>query len=260
MPRIKRAGRQAFRLAPAFLGRIRLNLLGQRAPVVRSGKPRRDNMRALMIAAAAATLMLGACATDPVTGERIAKNTGRGAAIGAISGAAAGVLAGGNDTRNAAIGAAVGAIAGATVGGYMDRQEAELRRRTAQTQIEVARNGNQIELRMPADVTFPVNQSTIQSGFYPSLNEVARTLTEYPSTAIDIIGHADSDGAEAYNQELSERRAESVRAYLGTQGVQTVRMVASGRGETQPLVPNTSAANKAQNRRVQIVLTPVTQG
>jgi outer membrane protein OmpA-like peptidoglycan-associated protein len=223
-------------------------------------KETEKEMRLFVMAIGAASLALSACATDPATGERISRNTARGAAVGAIAGAGAGVLAGGNDTRNAAIGAAVGAIAGAAVGGYMDRQEAELRRRTAETQIEVARNGDQIELRMPADVTFAVNQSNIQSAFYPSLNEVARTLTDFPSTAVDIIGHADSDGSDSYNQQLSERRAASVRDYLSTQGVQTVRMVASGRGESDPLVPNTTAANKAQNRRVQILLTPVTQG
>lgn len=202
---------------------------------------------------------LASCATDPTTGQKIYGNTAKGAAIGALGGAALGVLAGGNDTRNAAIGAAVGAIAGGSVGVYMDKQEAELRRRTANTKIEVARNGNQIELRMPSDVTFAINQASIQSQFYPALNDVAKTLVEYPSTSIDIIGHADSDGSADYNQALSLRRAESVRSYLAGQGVQTVRMAAQGRGETQPLVPNTSAANKAKNRRVQVVLTPITQ-
>jgi outer membrane protein OmpA-like peptidoglycan-associated protein len=142
----------------------------------------------------------------------------------------------------------------------MDQQEAELRRRTAGTEIGVVRNGDQIELRMPADVTFAVNESSIQSAFYPALNDVASTLVQYPSTRIDVIGHADSDGSDDYNQALSERRAGSVRDYLAGRGVQTVRMAAFGMGERQPLVPNTSAANKAQNRRVQIILTPVTSG
>lgn len=210
---------------------------------------------AVAIASAAA---LGACVTDPVSGQPIYGNTGRGAAIGALGGAAAGVLAGGNDGRNAAIGAAVGALAGAGVGRYMDQQEAELRRRTAGTEIGVVRNGDQIELQMPADVTFAVNQANIQSQFYPALNQVAQTLVAYPSTSIDIVGHADSDGTDAYNQDLSERRAISVRTYLAGQGVQSVRMLASGRGESQPIASNATASGKAQNRRVQIVLTPVT--
>ncbi len=212
------------------------------------------------IALASTALVLSACATDPNTGSTIYGNTARGAAIGALGGAAAGVLAGGDDGRNAAVGAAIGAIAGASVGRYMDGQEAELRRQTAGTGIDVIRNGDQIELRMPSDVTFAKNQATIQGQFYGSLNDVANTLVQYPSTTVDIIGHADSDGAENYNQVLSERRAISVRDYLASQGVQTVRMVAIGRGELEPMVPNTSEANKATNRRVQVVLTPVTNG
>lgn len=212
------------------------------------------------LALGAAGLMLAGCVTDPNTGQTIYGNTARGAAIGALGGAAAGTLAGGNDGRNAAIGAAVGALAGGAVGRYMDQQEAELRRQTAGTGIGVQRNGDQIELMMPSDVTFAVNQSNIQPQFYGTLNSVATTLTQYPSTTVDIVGHADSDGEESYNQALSERRAYSVRDYLATQGVQSVRMVALGRGELEPVVPNTTAANKAMNRRVQIVLTPVVEG
>lgn len=212
-----------------------------------------------LFALSATALVLSGCATyDPNTGAPMNQNRNRGAIIGALGGAAAGVLAGGNDTRNAAIGAAVGALAGGAVGRYMDQQEAELRRQTAGTGIDVVRQGDQIELRMPSDVTFAVNQAAIQSQFYPALNDVAQTLVQYPSTAVDIIGHADSDGSDSYNQQLSERRAFAVRDYLASQGVQTVRMAASGRGESQPLVANDSPANKAKNRRVQIVLTPVT--
>ncbi|MDZ4759911.1 MAG: OmpA family protein [Alphaproteobacteria bacterium] len=209
-------------------------------------------------AMAASLLALSACATDPNSGQMIYGNTARGAAIGALGGAAVGVLAGGDDGRNAAIGAAVGAIAGGGVGVYMDKQEAELRRQTAGTDIGVIRNGNQIELRMPADVTFAVNQANIQSQFYPALNDVATTLVGYPSTSIDIVGHADADGADAYNQDLSERRANSVKNYLVGRGVQSVRILATGRGESQPVASNTTVSGKAQNRRVQVVLTPVT--
>ncbi len=208
----------------------------------------------------ASALVLGACVTDPNTGQTIYGNTARGAAIGALGGAAAGVLAGGDDGRNAAIGAAIGALAGGAVGVYMDKQEAELRRQTAGTGIGVIRNGDQIELRMPSDVTFAVNQASIQSQFYDELNNVASTLVEYPQTKIDVIGHADSDGTTEYNQDLSERRAASVKAYLTGQGVQPIRIVSYGRGELEPIASNSTAAGKAQNRRVQIVLTPVTQG
>ena len=214
--------------------------------------------RALVFIASA--LVLSACATDPNTGQTIYGNTARGAAIGALGGAAVGVLGGGNDGRNAAIGAAVGALAGGAVGVYMDKQEAELRRKTAGSGIGVVRNGDQIELRMPSDVTFGVDQAGIQSQFYDELDSVASTLVEYPQTKIDIIGHADSDGSESHNQDLSERRAASVKSYLSGRGVQGLRMVSYGRGELEPIASNSTAAGKQQNRRVQIVLTPVTQG
>ena len=167
--------------------------------------------------------------------------------------------AGGNDGRNAAIGAAVGALAGAGVGTYMDRQEAELRRRTAGTGIEVQRQGDNIAMTMPSNVTFQVNQSTIQPEFYGALNDVAATLVDYPSTAIDIIGHASSDGDDAYNQTLSEKRAASVQNYFATKGVQPVRMRAYGMGETQPIADNATEAGRRANRRVELLLTPVQQ-
>ncbi len=213
-------------------------------------------MKRIFACAALAALLAG-CVDDPNGNGRIYGNTARGAAIGALGGAAVGVLAGGNDARNAAIGAAVGALAGGGVGVYMDRQEADLRRQTEGSNVTVVRNGDQIELRMPADITFAVDQSNIKPEFDATLNNVAKVLVSYPKTSIDIIGHADSDGTREHNQDLSERRANSVRSYLASQGVQPVRMIASGRGEDQPFVPNTSAANKAMNRRVQIVLNPV---
>ncbi len=219
----------------------------------------REILMTRALAFIASALALSACATDPNTGQTIYGNTARGAGIGALAGAAAGVLAGGNDGRNAAVGAAVGALAGGAIGVYMDKQEAALRARTAGTGIGVVRNGDQIELRMPSDVTFATNQASIQSQFYGALNDVASTLVEYPQTTIDIVGHADSDGTDAYNQDLSERRAGSVKNYLAGRGVQSVRMLSSGRGESQPIASNSTPEGKQQNRRVQITLTPVRQ-
>jgi len=207
--------------------------------------------------AAGAALAIVGCATDPNTGQRIYGNTAKGTAAGAIIGAGLGTLAGGDDGRNAAIGAAVGAIAGGSVGVYMDKQEAEMRRRTAGTGIEVERVGDQLALTMPSDVTFPVDSSTIQTEFYSPLDEVAATLKEFPSTAVDIIGHADSTGADDYNMELSERRAMAVRSYLERQDVRSVRIAAAGMGESRPVASNDTAQGRAQNRRVEIILTPI---
>ncbi|MEL7033878.1 MAG: OmpA family protein, partial [Pseudomonadota bacterium] len=178
---------------------------------------------------------------------------------GAIIGAGVGMMAGGDDKRNAAIGAVVGAIAGAGVGVYMDKQEEELRRQTAGTGIEVQRVGDQIALTMPSGITFDVNSAAIKGDFYGPLDEVSTTLIEYPSTAVDVVGHASSDGPDDYNQALSERRANSVQSYLVNSGVQSVRLQAFGMGETQPIADNSTEAGRIANRRVEILLTPIVE-
>ncbi len=206
-----------------------------------------------ILALSAALALLPACQAGP------SKRVVTGAAAGAILGAGAGMAAGGDDKRNAAIGAAVGAVAGTAVGVYMDKQERELREATAGTGIAVERVGDQIELTMPSNVTFRVNSADIQSNFYDPLNDVAQTLKAYPSTAVDILGHASSDGSDDYNMKLSQKRAEAVLGHLKGQGVETVRMVASGRGETQPISDNATEAGRAANRRVEILLTPIVE-
>jgi outer membrane protein OmpA-like peptidoglycan-associated protein len=215
-------------------------------------------MKRLFISLMAAS-MLTACVTNPETGQRGISKTGGGAVIGAGTGALLGVLIGGNDKRAAAIGAAVGGLAGAGVGRYMDQQERKLREQTAGTGIEVVRQGDQIQLALPADISFPSGRSDIQPQFYSPLNDVASTLIEFPSTAVDIIGHADSQGPEASNQTLSERRAQSVQAYLSNQGVRPVRLASIGFGETRPIATNETAEGRARNRRVEIILTPITE-
>ena len=197
-------------------------------------------------------IALPACETGP------SQNVMRGAAAGAILGAGAGMMAGGDDGRNAAIGAAVGAVAGAGVGKYMDEQERKLREQTAGTGIGVERVGDQIALTMPSNITFSVNSATIQPNFYGPLNDVATTLVEYPSTAVDIVGHASSDGPDDYNMQLSQQRADSVRSYLINQNVRAVRLYAVGKGETQPVADNATVEGRSANRRVEIILTPIT--
>ncbi|MFC6198994.1 OmpA family protein [Ponticaulis profundi] len=209
-------------------------------------------MKKSLIGLSAAALLVSACAT-----EGPSRRVWTGAGIGAATGAGLGTLAGGNDGRNAAIGAAVGALAGAAVGDYMDRQERALKQRTAGTGIEVVRQGDQIQLVAPSDITFALNSADISPSFYPVLNDVAMTLKEFPSTAVDIVGHASADGPADYNQQLSERRANSVLNYLGTQGVRPVRIQAYGMGETQ-LLPGVAPESGA-NRRVEITLTPIVE-
>lgn len=212
-------------------------------------------MKKQMVMSATATSLLLLCACQNMPSNRVLTTT----SAGAIAGAGVGVLAGGDDKRNAAIGAAVGAVAGAAVGVYMDEQEKKLREQTAGTGIEVVRQGDTLALTMPSNVTFTVDSATIQPAFYQPLNDVSATLIEYPSTAVDIIGHASSDGPDDYNQELSERRAGAVQSYLVSQGMRPVRLASYGMGETQPIADNSTAEGRAKNRRVEIILTPIVE-
>lgn len=222
------------------------------------------NLRPLTLVAVAAGLAVSGCATtDPQTGERRPNRAATGAIIGAIGGAAVGAATNTNDgeqaRKNAIIGAGVGAIAGAAAGGYMDQQEKKLREQMAGTGVGVERVAeNEILLNMPSDITFAVDSAAVQPQFTTTLNSVAQTLQEYQSTLIDVIGHADSTGADAYNQDLSERRAQSVANLLTDRGVLPARIVAQGRGENAPVADNATADGRAKNRRVEIRLRSIT--
>ena len=221
------------------------------------------NKRILALTGATAVMTMGlsACVTNPETGQReISK-----AAIGGVLGAGAGyllgdVIGGRRDRTEKILGAGIGAVAGAGAGAYMDQQERKLRERTAGSGIEVDRQGDELVLNMPGDVTFDLNSATVKPAFQGTLDGVASTLAEYPSTYIDVYGHTDSTGSNAYNQTLSERRASSVSSYLASRGVQSARMASMGYGETQlKCSPENSPADFQCNRRVEIRLRPVTQ-
>lgn len=214
----------------------------------------------LITLALSGAMVATACTTDPYTGQQTVNRTAVGIIGGAVGGYLLGDLVGGSHDRNAKmIGAGIGAIAGGAVGNYMDRQEAELRRQTAGTGVDVIRTGDELILRMPAGITFPVDSYALQPGVQGTLNEVARTLASYNQTYIDVLGHTDSTGSDAYNQALSERRAQSVADYLSSQGVAQARMGIRGYGETQPIASNDTEEGRAQNRRVEIKVVPVTQ-
>jgi outer membrane protein OmpA-like peptidoglycan-associated protein len=216
--------------------------------------------KAMIALALSGALSTAACTTDPYTGQRTINRTAVGILGGAVGGYLLGDLVGGDHDRNAKmIGAGIGAIAGGAVGNYMDRQEADLRRQTAGTGVDVIRSGDELILRMPAGITFPVDSYALQPGVQGTLNEVARTLASYNQTYIDVLGHTDSTGSDEYNQALSERRAQSVADYLASNGVARARMGIRGYGETQPIASNDSEAGRSQNRRVEIKVVPVTQ-
>ena len=212
------------------------------------------------LAMSTALVATTACTTDPNTGRRTISKTAIGAGVGLLGGYLAGDVIGGRNDRTAKIiGAGVGALAGGAVGAYMDRQEAELRRQTAGTGVDVIRSGDDLILRMPSGITFPVDSYAIQPQFQQTLNEVARTLGTYNQTYIDVLGHTDSTGSDAYNQTLSVNRAQSVADYLSARGVARARIGVRGFGETQPIATNATEAGRAQNRRVEIKVVPVTQ-
>ena len=199
-----------------------------------------------------------ACVTDPNTGERRVSRAAIGAVGGAVGGYLLGDLVGGRrDRTERIIGTGIGALAGGAVGAYMDRQEQELRRQTAGTGVEVDRQGDELVLTMPSGLTFAFDRYDIQPQFRPTLDRVAEVLGDYPQTMIDIYGHTDSVGADAYNQTLSENRARAVADYLSMQGVNKVRMATLGYGETQPIADNGTESGRAANRRVEIRIVPV---
>ncbi len=219
-------------------------------------------MRAkLVIAGVSVAALLGACTTtDPYSSTPRRNNTGTGAIAGALGGALLGYLTNTSDSeegrKNALIGAGIGALGGAAVGAYMDRQQRELEAELSGTGVGVARQGDNLVLRMPADVTFATAQASIDTRFYPTLDDVAAVLNRYDQSIVDIIGHADSDGAEDFNLDLSRRRASSVAQYLVSRGVLADRLYVDGRGESAPIASNATAEGKAMNRRVEILIRP----
>ena len=208
--------------------------------------------------AALGALATAACTTDPYTGQRHVNRTAVGIAAGALGGYLLGDLVGGrNDRTEQLIGAGIGAIAGGAVGAYMDRQEAELRRQTQGTGVDVLRQGDDLILRMPSSVTFDVDRWNVKPQFYAVLDDVGRTLSSYDQTYIDVLGHTDTTGSNEHNQLLSERRAASVADYLASRGVQRPRMATRGFGETAPIYqPDDTDMKKAANRRVEIKIVP----
>lgn len=211
--------------------------------------------------ATAALLSTTACTTNPETGNRVISKTAIGAAIGGIGGLFAGDLIGGRRDRTEKIlGAGIGAIAGGAVGQYMDRQERELRRQTAGTGVEVVRQGDELQLNVPAGVTFAVNSYEVQPQFRSTLDEVARTLSSYEKTFIDVRGHTDPSGGDGINIPLSQNRAQSVANYLASRGVNRARIETQGFGSSQPVADNGTESGRAANRRVEIKIVPLTNG
>ncbi len=217
--------------------------------------------KALLILCASAFLMAG-CTTDPFTGEQKPSNTALGAGTGAVMGGVAGALIGAASSvdarKTALIGAGLGLLAGGGIGAYMDNQESKLRQRLAGTGVSVTRQGDSIILNMPSNITFDTAQAQLKPQFYPTLNSVALVFQEYKQTLINVVGHTDSDGNANYNYDLSRRRAAAVAQYLAAQQLNPNRFSVEGHGASDPIASNATPSGKAQNRRVEITILPLT--
>ena len=205
-------------------------------------------MKKLVLAVAVSSLVATGCANMT--------NAQKGATIGAIAGAVIGKGTGDHDKSRYVWGAVAGAIAGGAIGSYMDKQEQEFRDSLAGSGVEVIREGDNIRLQLPSNVTFATDSSSIAQGFYPVLSDVGRVLNRYEKTTMLVEGHTDSVGDANYNMQLSERRALSVRNYLVGEGVDQRRVTTVGYGETQPIADNGTAGGRQENRRVELRIVP----
>ena len=227
-------------------------------------KPFSASAQALKSIALGSVVLFGASScytTNAYTGQQQVSKTAAGAGIGAAGGAILGAVIGnntgsGDGGRGALLGAAIGGLAGGGVGAYMDNQEAAIRYQLEDSGVSVTRDGNNIILNVPQDITFNSGSTQLRSQFTSTLDSVALVLAKYKETLVNVNGHTDSDGSDSYNQNLSQSRAVSVANYLASRQVASNRLIARGYGESQPIASNNTAAGKAQNRRVEIVIVP----
>ncbi len=202
--------------------------------------------------------LVGCETTDPYTGERKTSNSTKGAAIGAAVGAVLGAVINHDDRKQGAlVGAALGGITGGGVGNYMDQQESALRERLRRSGVSVVREGDNIRLVMPGNITFATGDANIRADFYEVLNSVGLVLKEFDQTYIEISGHTDSTGSAQFNQRLSEQRASSVSRYLISQGISGGRISAVGYGFRYPAASNSTEEGRQLNRRVELELRPI---
>ena len=223
-------------------------------------------MKKLLIMITIASLsVVSACQTyDPYTGEQKTSNAAKGAGIGAGVGAVLAYLTNRNESskkrqKRMLQAAGIGAIAGGGIGYYMDTQEAKLRKTLRDTGVSVERDGDNINLVMPGNITFVTAGHDLSADFHAVLDSVILVLQEFDKTIIVVSGHTDSKGSVDYNQALSERRADSVAEYLLDQGVVVARLETIGFGESNPLADNATAEGRSLNRRVELSLLPITE-
>ncbi|MGO4908509.1 OmpA family protein [Pseudorhodobacter sp. W20_MBD10_FR17] len=196
---------------------------------------------------------LAGCVTTTEDNRR--QNTG--ALTGALLGGALGATSKGDDKLlKTVVGAGIGAAIGGAIGSSLDAQAAELRNSIGNDRVSITNTGSELIVNLPQDILFATDSATLRGDLTQDLQAVARSLLNYPNTTVQVLGHTDNTGSAAYNQNLSQRRAQSVASVLQANGVPGGRIIAIGRGEDQPVASNLSEAGRAQNRRVEIVIRP----
>ncbi|MCL6307454.1 OmpA family protein [Pseudomonas sp. SZ57] len=220
--------------------------------------------RRLIIVATAVAMLSGCATSNPYDNQGQAQSSGgmsktaKYGGLGALAGAVAGAAIDHNNRgKGALIGAAVAGAASAGYGYYADKQEAALRESMANTGVEVQRQGDQIKLIMPGNITFATDSSAIASSFYSPLNNLASSLKQFNQNNIEIVGYTDSTGSRQHNMDLSQQRAQSVATYLTSQGVDQSHLSVRGAGPDQPIASNADVNGRAQNRRVEVNLKPI---
>jgi outer membrane protein OmpA-like peptidoglycan-associated protein len=179
----------------------------------------------------------------------------KGAIIGAGSGAVVGGVIGranGSTAKGAIIGAAVGGTAGAVIGHQMDQQAKEIQQNIPGAVVE--RVGEGLQVTFESGLLFDYDSDVLRDAARKNLSTLASSLEKYPNTDLMIVGHTDATGPDAYNMTLSERRAAAAANYLTSQGVTRTRLRSTGRGETEPVAPNASEADRQKNRRVEVAI------
>lgn len=206
-----------------------------------------------------ALLTVSGCVTDPNTGERKVSRTAIGAGVGTLGGLLLGGLIGGGTGR--IIGAGIGGLAGGAIGYTMDKQIKELREQTAGSGVDITPtdNGQAILVNLPEGVTFDVDSAALKPEFRGTLDQISKSLNQYPNSLVDVYGHTDSTGSDQHNQVLSENRARTVANYMAMQGVSGARIRSQGYGETLPIADNATEEGRRRNRRVEIKIVPISQ-
>ena len=201
----------------------------------------------LIVLIAVLSIQLISCASMSKTTQGTAVGTAAGGVVGGIIGKQAG-----NTVVGAIIGAAVGGAAGAYIGNKMDKQAEEIEKELANAEVE--RIGEGIKVTLKSGLLFDTAKSTLKPAAQTDLKELAATLVKYNDTVMLVEGHADSQGEEAYNQTLSEQRANAVASFLAKNGVDISRFTIVGYGESQPIASNDTAEGRTANRRVELAI------